>query len=108
MEETVIQQSVRIGNHCSQLIQNFQQGLYKLLSDEHVEQCQRINRVDSKAIENENFQFKLLEQYEELKDELKLLKNSLSCQKPSMDLTRESTPSPDRDFNGCPDGDGEI
>ena len=112
LEETIIQQSVqqsvKVGNHCSQLIQNFQQGLYKLLSDEHVEQCQRINRVDSKANENENFQFKLLEQYEELKDELKSLKNSLSCQKPSMDLTREPSPSPDRDFNGCPDGVGEI
>ena len=108
LEETVIQQSVNVGNHCSQLIQNFQQGIYKLLSDEHVEQCQRINRVDSKANENENFQFKLLEQYEELKDELKSLINSLSCQKPSMDLTREPPPSLDRDFNGCPDGVDEI
>ena len=112
LEETIIQQSVqqsvKVGNHCSQLIQNFQQGLYKLLSDEHVEQCQRINRVDSKANENENFQFKLLEQYEELKDELKSLNNSLSCQKPSMDLTREPSPGPDRDFNGCPDGVEEI
>ena len=27
LEETVIQQSVRVGNHCSQLVQNFQQGL---------------------------------------------------------------------------------
>ena len=108
LEETNILQSVKVGNHCSQLIQNFQQGIYKLLSDQHVEQCQRINRVDSKANENENFQFKLLEQYEELKVELKSLNNSLSCQKPSMDLTRERSPSPDRDFNGCPDGVGEI
>ena len=70
LEDTVIQQSDRVGNHCTQLFQNFQQGLYKLLNDEHVEQCQRINRVDSKVSENENFQFRLLEQYEELKDEV--------------------------------------
>ena len=108
LEEIGIQQTVGVGNHCSLIVQNFQQGLFRLLSDEHVELCQHINRVESKVTENENFQFKLLEQYEVLIDEIKSLKNSLSNQKSSMDLTREPPPGPDQDSNGCLDGDKEM
>ena len=105
LEKTVTQQANRVGNHCGSVIQHLQQGLFKLLNDQHEEQRQRIDRVISSVTEQESFQFKLLEQYEELKEEVKQLRLSKSAiplhQQPT-DLTRENViPGPDQDSNGC-------
>ena len=104
VEKTINQQADRIEKHSSSLINFHQQGVYKLLSDYHEEQCQRVSRFESVVTDQETFQFKLLEQYEELKEEIKQLKNVYQPKHKPMDSTRELFPGPDQDSNGCLDG----
>ena len=103
IETTVIQQAERLGYLSTQQFQYHGNGICTFISKNLEETCGLINRVESIVSSHEFFHNQITDQIRELNEEVKQLKTTLSFSVP-MDLPRESTPSPDQDFNGCLDG----
>ena len=103
LETTVIQQAERLGFLSTQQFQYHGNGICAFILKNHEETCGLINRVESIVSSHEFFQKQIADQFKELNEEIKQLKASPSFSVP-MVLSRDSSPSPDQDLNGCLDG----